>query len=234
MILFIYRSKTYGSRAAETFNRIGIPSRVTSPESAHTVVSNRYRAIIFSVPSDELFIYGKEYVISLKTYSLGAPVFAICAPDETDTYTSLGCFDAVFSKDEYPARILRYIQKYQRENGLALLGSYMLAGIDASISNERVTYFGDTLRLTANEKLILRTLIRIYPNPIKAKDILKYAFRASRLPEVSTVRAHICGINKKYFALTGRKLIEMSEDSDGYVVQTPLVIAAKSKRETFV
>lgn len=233
MILFIYRSKANGNRAAEIFNRIGIPSRVCSPESAHTLVSNCYRAIVFSVPVDELFIYGADFIKSIRSYSLGAPVFAICKSDELSMYNELSCFDRVFSKDEYPSKILNSIQNYQYENKLDISGIYRLAGIDASLNLKYVTYFDDPIKLTTNEKLILRTLISVYPNPIKAKDILKYAFRASRLPEISTIRAHICGINKKYLALTKRKLIEMTEERDGYVIQTPVILAAKNRKHAF-
>ena len=73
--------------------------------------------------------------------------------------------------------------------------------------------------------MIVKYLIRTYPRPTSAEEILRYAYRESRTPEISNIRTHISIINKKFRKLTERNLIEMSFGK-GYRVLTPEVAEA--------
>jgi hypothetical protein len=59
-----------------------------------------------------------------------------------------------------------------------------------------------------------------------ASEILKYAFRQSRLPDISNVRTHVSVINKKFRAMRGENLIGF-EEGRGYVILTPDVLAGE-------
>jgi DNA-binding response OmpR family regulator len=72
--------------------------------------------------------------------------------------------------------------------------------------------------------MIIRYLIRTYPNPTSAQKILKHAYKASKQPDVSNIRTHISVINKKFRTVAGRSLIEMHENL-GYRILTPELMA---------
>ena len=57
------------------------------------------------------------------------------------------------------------------------------------------------------------------------EDILRYAYRESKYPEVSNIRTHISIINKKFRNLSNRNLIEMTFGT-GYRILTPEVASA--------
>lgn len=220
LILFVYRSRAQGNGMADSFNRMGVPSHVTSPESIINDISNRYLAIVVCIPADEFHIYDTEYVYSLKVYSIGAPIFAICEPENLSKAKELYTFDDVFTTDMTPHQILTGIQLYQYDNCLARTGVYRLTGLNASLNRNNPEFYFTEFALTHNEKMILRTLIRVYPNPISAKDLLRHAFKKVNTPSISNVRTLICGINKKFKVEFGRKLIEISSDKTGYIIIT--------------
>ena len=112
------------------------------------------------------------------------------------------------------------IIEYSRLNSKESIGDYRLAGFDASCDVVGVNYFFQKVNLTKTEAMILRYLIRSYPIPQKSEDILKYAFKASRLPDKSSIRTHISIMNKKFVSHLGDKMI-VSVSHDGYRILTP-------------
>ena len=221
MILFIYRSKKLGNSIADNFNRIGIPSFVSSPEGAIKNASNKYKAVVVSIPSDEYGIYDAEFVYSIKIYCLSTPVFAICNTEDLDKVESLYAFDKVFTTNDTPSNIMRQIQLYQYENELRRTGIFRLSGYDASLNLKNPQFFYNEFPLTHNETMILRTLIALYPSPVTANELLKHAFKKNNAPDVSSVRTVICGMNKKFKETFNRKLIELSDDKSGYIIVMP-------------
>ena len=76
--------------------------------------------------------------------------------------------------------------------------------------------------------MILRYLTASYPALQSAKSIIKYAFKQSKKPELSSVRTHISVMNKKFKDITGRNLF-IGIPKQGYTVSTPEMIKAYSQ-----
>lgn len=221
MILIIDKSAKSGKSIAEIFNYMGIVAKHASAESAIQEISNRYRAVIFVNP--DRIPEPTELIKSARALSLGSSVFALCtdrSPSEKMKNLS-GLFDAVYADDISSSLILKKITDYQKEMGLDEVGCYRLAGLDASYFYDGVYYFGEKLNFTKTETMIIRYLIRSYPNPASAASILKHAFNPYRTPELSNVRTHVSVINKKFRERTSRNLIGTSEAGAGYVILTP-------------
>ena len=229
MILFIYRSKTQGNNIADHFNRMGVPSLVTSPENAIHNISNKYLGIVVSIPRDDYKIYDAEFVHSLKIYSLGAPIFAICDPDDLEKVEHLYAYDEIFTTDMNFSGILKGIQLHQYYNDLPRTGVYRLSGLDVSLNLENPLFYFNEFSLTHNEKMVLRTLIRMFPSSISSKDILNHSLKRANQPDASIIRTIICSVNKKFKEKFNRKVIEISEDKGGYTIITSKMIQERKK-----
>ena len=162
-----------------------------------------------------------DYLSRLRSYAR-IPVFAMTdEPDATDGVI----FDKVMKMSTYASVVIDKIGDYCDENKLRIPGVYKLAGLDLSFFINTPTYMFTALSLTKTELMLLRTLIRTYPQPTDAKEILKYAFRQSRLPDPANVRTHISVINKKFRAISERNLITLTV-GEGYRILTPEIIDA--------
>ncbi len=221
MILIIDKSLKNARTIQDLFYYMGIPAAASSPEYAIREVSNRYRAILISNPENIGNTF--ELIKSLRTYSLGAPVFALCENPEKfklENHASAYTFDNVLNSNISSSEAFYEIVNYQTENKLPLLGDYKLSGIDAAVSLSGVYYFDTLLPFTKTETMILRFLIRAYPSPAPSREILKYAFKPSKSPELQSIRTHISIMNKKFKEITGRNIV-YSEPRLGYTVLTP-------------
>ncbi len=217
MILIINKSKRDARALAEMFYYMGEVAQGVTPSEALSEISSIYRAVIIMEP--EGLADAEDYIARLISYAR-LPLFAITDSQNTK-YAML--FDGILPKNTYAARIHSEVTSHAKENRLEAPGAYTLAGIDASIDLGFVEYFGRAIPCTRTEAMIIRTLIRLYPLPISSKDILKYAFRPARMPELANVRTHISVINKKWREATGRTLITL-ESGAGYRILTPEVI----------
>ncbi len=228
MLLIIDKSLKNAKTVLDLFHFMGIVSSAMTPEHAVKEISNRYRAVLISNP--ENIPSADELIKTLHTYSLGAPIFALCYNPEKfkaeNKYLS-SLFDGILKEDIQSSDIFYEIAGYQKENKLPLIGDYKLSGIDASAFKAATSYFDVPLPFTKTETMILRYLIRAYPSPTKPLDILKYAFRPSRAPELSNIRTHISVMNKKFKSITGRNLI-FSESGIGYTILTPEMMESKA------
>jgi DNA-binding response OmpR family regulator len=135
-------------------------------------------------------------------------------------------FDLIIKRSTYASKILEHIRRYCESVGIQPPGSYSLDGIKAFAASKTPTFVHSELPLTKTETMILRTLIKTYPRRVGASEILKYAFRQSRIPDISNVRTHISVINKKFRGLRGENLITF-EEGRGYVILTPAVISGE-------
>lgn len=210
MILVIDKSKRQRDTITDMFYYMGVLAYGTSPMEALAEVSHLYSAVLVS--SLVGVADARDYLEKLRSYS-GIPIFALT--DEPIPY-----FDGCFGRNIYSSTLAVSVAKYQRERGERTLGVYRLAGIDASADTAYATHLDRKLGFTKTETMILRYLIRSYPNPASAKDILKYAFRATRRPEAASVRTHISVMNKKYYSVVGTTLTFPSDEA-GYVIATP-------------
>ena len=210
MILVIDKAKRQRDTITDMFYYMGILSYGAAPMEALNEISRMYSAVLVSslvgIPDP------KDYISRLRSYS-DIPIFALS--DEPNPL-----FDGCYSNNIYSSTLAISIAKYLRERDERPLGIYRLAGIEASADMTVATYFDKKLGFTKTETMILRYLIKSYPSPVSAKNILKYAFRATRRPEAASVRTHISVMNKKYSRLTGVKLTFPSDEA-GYVIATP-------------
>lgn len=215
MILIINRSKKNGRRLSEMFHYMGILSFAATPTEALSELSPIYKAIIIASP--ETLPDCKEYISRINSYVRDIPIFALtdAAAPGFNIY-----FDEIFRAGAYTANMLKKIRELLDADSP---GIYKLAGINASSSLNTSRYFNTALPLTKTENMIVRVLIKFYPNPTSAKKILKYAFKQSKLPELSSIRTHVSVINKKFRNIAGRNLI-ISESGSGYKILTPELI----------
>ena len=214
MILTIDKTKAKAACLSDSFVNMGLPSVACTPKEALSKISPLYRAVIITTPESIADI--ADLTVRLRRYMLSVPIFALCSRE----CEHADCFDEVFPVGSYAPTVLDGIISYCTERTLAVPGVYALAGIDASISLPTPRYFWDAIPLTKTEALLLRTLIRAYPMPMQAKDIVEHIYRPGRMPEPSNTRTHISLMNKKFREITGRNLIE-AEFGSGYRILTP-------------
>lgn len=219
MILIINRSMKQGNALADAFKRMGIVSRAETPYKAMSAISHLYRLIIIADPStlpDE-----REYVKNLRSYASEIPIMALTDSENADS----SLYELVESKTATAANLYKSIKRFFSTSRKFPPGEYLLVGLDASANSRFVTNFSTVIALTKTESMVLRTLIRSYPIPLSAKEILKYAFSQSKLPDPTSIRTYVCSINKKFNHRFERKLV-ISLDG-GYVVLTPQLAEEK-------
>ena len=216
MLLVISQSKKLAKRIAETFHYMSILAYGATPAEALNEVSRLYRAALIIHPEDLPDV--GDYVLRIRSYMKDLPIFALSAEPTLPYGEQL--FDGIFKKQSMTPALASKIIEYSRLNSKESIGDYRLAGFDASCDVVGVNYFYQKVNLTKTEAMILRYLIRSYPIPQKSEDILKYAFKASRLPDKSSIRTHISIMNKKFVSHLGDKMI-VSVSHDGYRILTP-------------
>lgn len=222
MILVISTSKKNARALSDMFYYMGILASGHTPTEALSEISTAYRAVIVLNPAT--LPDKRDFLQRIRSYTLSVPCFAVTSePDEIDRMI----FDDVLGGSVYAPKIYSKIIEYSEAHRLPKPGKYKIAGIDASCDLSTSTYFTHSLKFTRTENMILRAMIRIYPNPMRAKEILKYAFRPSKLPDISNIRTHISVMNKKFREITERNLIIL-EPGKGYLILTPEIMELKA------
>ena len=222
MVLIISKTQRDSRSISEMLYFMGVLSYATNPSAALSEISTVYSAVIIINP-DKL-PDKKDYTARLRSYA-DVPIFAL---SENDISEDKLIFDGVISNTSYASRILSYLVGFAEMNDTKIPGIYKLAGIDASVQTNFPTYFDKPLQFTKTETMILRALISFYPLRLNAKDILKYAFRQTKIPEKSNVRTHISVMNKKFREIANRNIIT-SAPGAGYRILTPEIIEAVIK-----
>ena len=217
MILIINRSKRDAKNLAEMFYLMGIIAHGATPTEALSEISLQYKVAIIMSPS--VLPDKEDYVSRLRSY---AKIPIIAMTDEPSGH-DIDIFDLIIKKSTYGSKIIETIRRYCESIGIEPPGKYRLDGINASAQSKTPTYLFSELPLTRTELMVLRTLIITYPRRTPASEILKYAFRQSRAPELSNVRTHISVINRKFREKIGKNLIGYI-DGRGYIILTPSVI----------
>ena len=218
MLLIISKSKRLAAALADTFYYMSILSYPATPKEALSEISPSYHAAIILEP--EAFPDIKDYICKIKSLVKEIPIFIVTNQD--GEYLSFG-ISHVFCKNTETPIIAAEIKKFCIEHGAKEIGKYKLAGFDASSDRVGISYFYSKPNLTKTELMIFRYLISSYPTPKSANDILRHAFRSSRVPEASSVRTHISSINKKLMKFSGRRIIELSP-GEGYYITTPEIL----------
>ena len=216
MLLIISPSKKRARAVSDTFYYMGMISYAVTPNEALSEISDLYRAILMLDPED--IPDAEEYTEKLRAYNKRIPIFGIFDSEAKRDINE--CFDAVFTYSACSCEILDEVVRYQRERCLPISAHYRLAGIDASCYSNAVSVFNERLDLTKTETMILRYLISTYPMPKSAGDIIKYAFKPTRRPEITSIRTHVCVINRKFRDLRGKNLF-VNVPMQGYAICTP-------------
>ena len=214
MILIIDRSRNSESYASDMFSYMGVLSRTIPHSEVFSEISNKYRAVLMLAPEEISDL--ADFIKRLHSYNASLPIFALTSESGTDRKL----FAQIFPLGTSAASIMAQILAYTEKNVLLQPGDYRLAGLDLSCDLATPLYFDTPLPLTRTKAMIIKYLIRSYPNPTTAEEILKYSHKESRMPEISIIRTHISFINKKFREMTGRNLVEASFGK-GYRILTP-------------
>lgn len=212
MILIISKSRKEALSISDALFFMGNLSVAATPSEALSEISTVFRAAVIVNPDS--LADSKEYVERLHSYVSEIPVFALGATKNAEV------FNKNLPPDTSTPQLISEIYEYTLENDLPVPGTYRLAGFDLSSYLKTPVYFFTGLPITRTEAMLARTLIRFYPMPLKADQIIKYAFRQSRLPSAASIRTHISIINRKFRKISGRNMIQMI-NGNGYVILTP-------------
>ena len=221
MILIIHQMRRKAKETADIFYYMGIPAIAKRPNEALSEISLIYRAVLLENPS--ALPSPEDYIQRLRDLGGGIPIFALYENEADFSLSHL--FDLSFSADSYSSGIFMKIRAYQKEHSLPLLGSYTLAGLCLDCNTKQPLYCDKPMHFTKTEAMILRYLIRTYPDGADVHHILRYAMRPGNLSEPASIRTHIYGINRKFSEATGRRLISFLP-GEGYRILTPEVAAA--------
>lgn len=221
MLLIVHPALRRAKETADIFYYMGIPAVAKRPKEALSEISLCYRAVLLCHPSE--LPCPEEYVTRLKSFAGGVPIFSLSENDADAALAHL--FACTFRADCYSSRVLMGIRAYQTENNMPILGSYTLAGLCLDCDAKSHTYCDIAMDFTKTETMILRYLIRVYPENADVHHILRYAMHPENLSEPASVRTHIWSINRKFEEKTGRRLI-VSLPGEGYRILTPEVVTA--------
>ena len=219
MILIVDTNKRRADSIADIFYYMGIISRAVTPTAAFAEISPLYRAVIISGPND--FPDVKDFKNKLTSYS-SAPIYSISNDANDARWRDL--FRISFNDNAYSSSVAVRIANDLKACDLPAIGTYRLAGIDASCDLSSATALGKALPFTKTELMILRYLTVAYPTPQTPNKILKYAFKPGKMPDISGIRTHISIMNKKFRALLDRRLI-ITIPEQGYVIATPEILS---------
>ena len=215
MILVTSKSQKLARAVSDMIYHMGILSHAELPESVAAETDMRYRAILVIFPEEIQEL--KEYIRRLRSYTT-SPIFAL-----TREYTDTSLFDGIYDFGISSSQLVKRITEKQRAMGAPLIAAYRLAGIDAAADLDTVRYYNSDILFTKTEKMILRYLIRAYPEAASPDSILKYAYRPGRMPLSTSVRTHISKINAKFRDAVGVSPIE-NPNLSGYVIKTPMLV----------
>ena len=225
MVLIIDTSRKIAESISDIFYYMGILSKATTPKEALAEISPTYKAVLISNP--DTFPDIEDYVNRLTSYC-AIPLFSISDNPNNSSFSHL--FNKNYHHTVYSSTLATDIMKMQYERSTKPIGTYRLAGIDASCDIPRVVVLNDTIPFTKTEVMILRYLIATYPEAQSPKNILKYSFKPNRKPEITGIRTHISLINKKFRDVRGKNLI-ISIPDKGYVISTPEILKAMKTQE---
>ena len=226
MVLIVDTLKRNAQAISDIFYYMGVLSYATTPYEALSEISGMYRAVLVHEP--EKLPDAEGFLEKIRLYNSSIPIFAMT--DAALDQFPRDSFDKCFAKSIYSSSLVEHIVSYQKERRLPMTAYYRLAGIDASCDKARVNCFDKALNFTKTETMLLRYLIASYPSAGSAKDIIKYAFKPSRKPEITSIRTHISVMNKKFRKITGKNLF-INIPNQGYAVSTPQILGMLRQEE---
>ena len=217
MILIINKNKENAIAFSDMFYYMGVLAKAATAREAFSFFGEGFSAALVFLHEDDKNTV--ELILRLHTIAPTFPIFTVGNPPTE-------CKNAIahsFESNTFAPAILSKIIEYAKENELRTPGEYRLAGLDACRDIGTPRYFDSPIHFTRTELMIIRYLIRAYPGFASPDEILRFAYRESRLPEAANVKTHISIINKKFRDLFERNLIE-AQFGKGYRIITPETI----------
>lgn len=211
MILIIDTETKRSESLAAAFSYMGILVHSVKPQNAHREICEMHRAILFNFA--DATPNASEILKRLKKYRSDVPYFAT-SDEEIEGFTK------IFPKSSTAFNLASEMINVSQEQAYPCIGEYKHGGINLSVCASEASYFFTGVPLGAKERMIFRLLIRAYPLPISAEQILKYAFLPSKRPAPSCVRTHVSSINKAFYDLFFIKPIS-TVPGNGYVIKCP-------------
>lgn len=211
MLLIIDTETKRSESLVAAFSYMGILAQAVKPQNACREICDMHRAILINFA--DTMPEASELLKLLKKYRTDIPYFAT-SDKEAEGFT------AVFPKSSTVFGIAEQIIGVSKRLGYPAIGEYEHGGIDLSVFAPDTSYFFTEVPLSAKERMIFRLLIRSYPIPMSAEQILKYAFLPSKRPLPSCIRTHVSSINKAFYARFAIKPI-ISVQGVGYVIKCP-------------
>ncbi len=205
MILVISENKITASAVCDMLYFMGILSHPATPEEALSEISPRYSAAVVLTPSS--IENEEELILLLRSVEEKIPIFAHGTTELSELY------DGAFPIEYQFSEVVFAIKAYAEKKGIPAPQDYLSK--DAA-KDFREFFSAVSGAFTRTEEMIINALLKSAPEPLSKEDVLKFAFRQGRLPEISGIRTHVSIINKKCIKMSGRKLISAT-DNGGYV-----------------
>ncbi len=218
MILIIDNDKRSAQAIADIFTYMGIMARAVTPAEALKEISAKYKAVILHRPE---YMPDAEALARIILSQYNMPIFTVSS--NRGIYEKSRLFTKNYDFDTEMTRIAENIVHTVNKVLDIELGYYRAAGIEIAPTHGRTTMLGVPIPLTKTETAIMRYLILTYPIPQSAKDILKYSFKPSKYPELTSIRTHLSLMNKKFKNVISRNLIMFIQEK-GYVISTPEIL----------
>ncbi len=203
MLLIVSKPKTQAEDLSDLMNFMGVLSLAATPTEAIFEISENYRALIV-IPDEKTDDNIKDALL-LSAKDLNVPSFSLGEGERESK------FDFHLKETLSAAEILDAVIERCKAGNFKPVGEYKNSDVDASLSRGKAFCFSESVSLTKTEAMIVRVLLRFYPSPVKAHEILKLAFRKKRSPDEASIRTHISKINKKCMKISGRTLISNFE-----------------------
>ncbi len=215
MLLIADRNLSNAETLANIFYYMGILAYPVCYENIQREMSQKYHTYLLldAEPSWGM----RELIGNIRDASPRSSVFGACfcskEPERANDPPAI--FDALFRVRPLAAPLLADMTEYQRLHGKPVIGNYGIDGLNAEHFQSFIRIDGDEIALTKTELMIIRYLCCTYPESADARDILKYAFRQTSIPELANIRTHISIINRKLSSYRNAPLIR-SEPRIGY------------------
>ena len=211
MILVIDKDSSCAEALADIFRFGGILSQPKDPMEALHENGRLYRTVLLAHPEEAADSFG--YIYLLREKFKGCPIIGLCEDKPTVRVYNRVDKCITGANASLPARV----REYAIEQGLPVPGEYTLRDISWEDGAIRIGRQNAEFKLSKTEAMIIKLLIRAFPEPIPSRDIIKYIYTPTRAPEPSAIRTHICGINARARRLTGRNLISY-DVGRGYLI----------------
>ena len=209
MLLIVSDLKNQAEDLSDMMNFMGVISVAAGASEAIFEISPIYRALVVITP--DLIGENTENALLEKCVAATIPSFSLGMCRSYKKYS----FN--LSEGLSASEILERIKEKCKLCGFDVPGEYKSAGIDVSQARRDAIFLSNKIELTKTELMIVRALLRLYPNPVKPDEILKFSFRKMRSPDEGSIRTHISKINKKAMKTSGRTLI-LNLEKLGYVL----------------